>query len=268
METVGKPYGIIYLITCLVNMKGYVGQTIKTMEERWSIHLSTSTAHRTEQAIHRAIRKYGAENFTIKQVCECDSKEILNIMETFYIMAYNTYTKQGKGYNMTWGGDGSSGRPCSEVTRKKIGDANRGRVFTSEALQKMSDVKKGKHHTEEEKSKISRANKGRKFSDEHREKIRIAATGRKDSAETSKKRSESQKARAIKCSTWWYTVEFTNGKKYEGPSMGEICTSNNLIWNSLRKRLDNPEYGMVHNGRIKHQEYIGCKVTKVLRTDR
>ena len=34
-----KPYGYIYKVTNTINVKVYIGQTTKTIEERWSKHI-------------------------------------------------------------------------------------------------------------------------------------------------------------------------------------------------------------------------------------
>ena len=59
--------------------------------------------------IHKAIRKYGEENFSINQLeaIECEFREDLleqlNILEKFYIKEYNTLKPNG--YNLTQGGE-------------------------------------------------------------------------------------------------------------------------------------------------------------------
>ena len=55
--------GYIYKITNLVNGKSYVGQTIRTIEERWKQHIKDSKGNKDDFYLHRAIRKYGKENF-------------------------------------------------------------------------------------------------------------------------------------------------------------------------------------------------------------
>jgi len=56
-------YGMVYLITNEVNGKHYVGQTTRTVEQRFKEHMESP------YPIGKAIRKYGAENFTIKNRC-------------------------------------------------------------------------------------------------------------------------------------------------------------------------------------------------------
>jgi len=52
-------------------------------------------------------------------------------------------------------------RPCSDITKDKIGKANKGN-FHSDETKKLISKRSGKPHTELEKMKISKAQKGRK----------------------------------------------------------------------------------------------------------
>lgn len=91
--------GIIYKVTNKVNGKSYIGQTRYTLEFRWRQHL-----HKKDNVyFHNAIKKYGAENFSLEVLEECDVDK-LNSREIFYIAKYNTFEE---GYNLTIGGDGN-----------------------------------------------------------------------------------------------------------------------------------------------------------------
>lgn len=91
--------GIIYKVTNKVNGKSYIGQTRYTLEFRWRQHL-----HKKDNVyFHNAIKKYGAENFSLEVLEECDVDK-LNSREIFYIAKYNTFEN---GYNLTLGGDGN-----------------------------------------------------------------------------------------------------------------------------------------------------------------
>lgn len=91
--------GIIYKITNKVNGKSYIGQTRYSLEFRWRQHI-----HKKDNTyFHNAIRKYGAENFSIEILEECEVSK-LNEREMFYIAKLNTFKE---GYNLTIGGDGN-----------------------------------------------------------------------------------------------------------------------------------------------------------------
>lgn len=91
----------IYKITNTINGKVYIGQTIQPLDKRWKQHKRNIKGNEI-CTIHRAIAKYGEENFTIQCLCECDKKD-LNTLEKYYIAKYNSYKK---GYNETIGGNG------------------------------------------------------------------------------------------------------------------------------------------------------------------
>lgn len=99
----------IYLVTNLINNKKYVGLTTKTIEHRWKEHIncSHSNGNASEFALHRAIAKYGEQNFIVEQIDTADSENELKQKEIYYIAYFHTYTNDpcGYGYNMTPGGD-------------------------------------------------------------------------------------------------------------------------------------------------------------------
>lgn len=94
-------FGFIYIITNSVNSKVYIGQTIRTIEERFREHCRTKCSQgELNMLIKRAIKKYGEENFTITELERCKESE-LDDKEIYYISLYNSYYD---GYNMTKGG--------------------------------------------------------------------------------------------------------------------------------------------------------------------
>ena len=96
-------------------------------------------------------------------------------------------------YNMTNGGDGSSGWVPSEEYRKKMSEAKKGKTHSEDSKKKMSVAQKGKTLSEEHRRKMSEANKDKTLSEEHRRKISEAHKGKITSEETKIKLSEAQK---------------------------------------------------------------------------
>lgn len=121
-------YGVIYLISNLVNGKKYVGQTTRTVEERFKEHAAA------DSAIGKAIQKYGVENFRYGVIVTCYSKEELDAQEIHYIAALKS--KVPTGYNLTDGGDGIQG--CPQEVRDKISAKKTGYKASDEARANMS----------------------------------------------------------------------------------------------------------------------------------
>lgn len=95
--------GYVYLITNKINNKKYVGKTELSIKARWKQHIKDSKKEQCEtRPLYRAIRKYGAEHFSICKIDTGYGNE-LNSREQYWIQYYNTYED---GYNATLGGDG------------------------------------------------------------------------------------------------------------------------------------------------------------------
>lgn len=113
-----KTYGIIYKYTSPSN-KNYIGQTINPPEKRKIQHIQ-DTKNGSTLIFHNAIRKYGINTFTYEILDIASSKEELNNLEIYYIEKYNSYYKNGNGYNMTFGGEGANGYIFTEDDRIKL----------------------------------------------------------------------------------------------------------------------------------------------------
>ena len=99
--------GYIYKITNLINNKCYIGQTTKSIEERWNRHKRDAfnkEKYNYEYPLYRAFRKYGIENFSFEIIEECETSE-LNEKEIYWINYYNS--AKSKGYNQSLGGKGN-----------------------------------------------------------------------------------------------------------------------------------------------------------------
>ena len=113
--------GIIYLVTCTATGKHYVGQTVRTLETRWAQHLRDAGPGRFEIPLHRALRKYGAENFDIRILETVCDRSDLNRREAEYTTQYEALVPQG--YVLRAAG----GRPSafSELSRARMSVASR-----------------------------------------------------------------------------------------------------------------------------------------------
>lgn len=175
---------IIYLIRNRITGKGYVGQTINSLEMRWYGHRYCAKKQRN-LAIDNAIHKYGEKNFERIVLASADSSEELNELENHYIRLYGTLAPDG--YNVHTGGQNHI---CSEETKRKIGAASKGRQTTL-----------GFKFSKESRIKMSLAKKGKKLSKEHIHNRTVAQESGK--VESNRKRSETMKQ--IRASRFWST---------------------------------------------------------------
>lgn len=157
--------GIIYKLTCKITNKVYIGQTVRTLEERWYSHTYEAFKIKLKTKISRAIRKYGPDNFIREIIENVSTQEELDEKEIYYIALFNSAKV---GYNINLGGRGGK---HGESTKKKISKANTKRVWTPEMRETMSVAILAWHgergfvpKSEETKRKISEGNKGKKIS--------------------------------------------------------------------------------------------------------
>ncbi len=130
----------IYLVTNKITGKQYVGQTTRTIKERWADHCSlTKSKHRS--ALRSAIAKYGPENFSIEGIDFALSLEELNQKEVDWINKLKTLAPSG--YNLDSGG---KNKKVHELTKLKMSIAKIGisRPWTNEQKIAMSTKKLGK----------------------------------------------------------------------------------------------------------------------------
>jgi group I intron endonuclease len=134
--------GFIYLIVNLVNQKKYVGQTSKSVAGRWKDHVANAKSG-LDFALYRAIRKYGASNFSIQELACCEVS-LLNDLEKQFIKSQGTLASLGSGYNETLGGEGKSGWKMPREVVERIRRANIGKKRTKEFCDSQSALKKGR----------------------------------------------------------------------------------------------------------------------------
>ena len=97
----------LYLITCLLNHKEYVGITTGTLKKRWGEHVSNAMNKIDSFGkLQRAIRKYSPEQFSISLIRN-DAKNYreLKQQEIDEVLKRDTFKN---GYNTTLGGDTTS----------------------------------------------------------------------------------------------------------------------------------------------------------------
>ena len=135
--------GIIYCYTS-PNGKRYIGQTVNP-KARMRQHKNCYGGN----YFHKAIKKYGFENFIYDELIRVKSynqdnlKLLLNTLEKFYIRKYKSSDNRF-GYNLTEGGEGSTGYKHTDESKRKMSEFQKGKIPWN----------KGKQMSEEQKQKL------------------------------------------------------------------------------------------------------------------
>ena len=147
LDNITKYY--IYKITNLINHKIYIGKT-KHKNKRWRKHISLSKDHdekRKKFYLHKAIKKYGVKNFSYEIIDWFYNENICLKMETVYIKKFNS-KNPNFGYNLTYGGEGSSGYVHTQEAIKKISEHAKTRTGKNNPFY-------GKKHSKETLNRIN-----------------------------------------------------------------------------------------------------------------
>jgi len=170
----------IYKVTNKTTNKIYIGWTSRDLFLRQKEHIRESfnkncPSYKTK--FHKAINKYGVDDFEWSLLYQSKDKEHSHDMEKYFINFHNS-NHRNIGYNITSGGEGFCGTrseenkkkcsdsakkrpPVTEETKKKLSEINKTRWKNPEYKKKQSDKKKGKNnpmfgktHTPEVKEKL------------------------------------------------------------------------------------------------------------------
>jgi group I intron endonuclease len=199
---------IIYKTTNIINGKYYIGKDINNSEH----YLGSGVL------LKRAIKKYGKENF-IKEILEhCETLDVLDKREKFWIKELNSISL---GYNLTDGGTGGD-TFTKNINKEEIRQKLKKRIVSEEVkkikLKNLTPFPSGECHpffgkkqTEETKSKrkntflengYTSPMKNKNHTEESKQKIRNKKIGIKFSDETKLKMSQLKKGKSkkiIKC---------------------------------------------------------------------
>ena len=174
----GEEVGIIYGWYCTVTDKWYVGQTVNP-EKRFKTHIYDAIDANDNNYFHRALRKYGLENFVYCVFEENVLRDNLNMKEQEWIEYYDSFHS---GYNETAGGGQTI---FSKEAKKKMSESHKGQIpwntgqyLSDETRQKISNALKGqknpfygKHHSIESRKRIGQYHKGKHLCEKTRHKM-------------------------------------------------------------------------------------------------
>jgi group I intron endonuclease len=189
--------GVVYKAENKVNGKIYIGFDAN-WPRRKGQHLRKAE-YVDKQYFHNAIAKYGEENFEwtiLKENATYDD-------EVNFINEYQSHYSSGKGYNLTFGGEGKLGYVTPPETKRKISEAHKKLEVTEERLKtlqenakKMKGVKRprelverianslrGKKRTPEQIEKFQNRDKSFYQSEEYKEKMKKSLSGKKRTPE-------------------------------------------------------------------------------------
>ena len=201
--------GSIYMITCSVSGKSYIGISINNPETgRINDHLSG----RGSRLISLAIEKYGRDSFSYELLESNVFPELLNDLEVAYIKKFNTVSPNG--YNLDSGGNNN--KIFSAETRQKMRDAKLGKTLSLEHREKLSDSHRNSEKVKNHLQKIRQ----RPVSEKTRRKMSLAMTGKKHTLADRQRMSEIAKEREAKKRAEGYTVSEETCKKISASLTG------------------------------------------------
>jgi len=123
---------LVYKITNKVNGKMYVGQSKKSIEDRFQRHIK-SAKKKINRYLYDAMNHYGYDNFIIEVIERDIEKERIDEREKYWIKELSTLMPNG--YNMTKGGGGGHTVEFWDEERKK------------DLYKRQAEKRKGKKHS-------------------------------------------------------------------------------------------------------------------------
>lgn len=222
----------LYKITNQLSQKVYIGQSNKETE-RWRQHKYFSRQEKPIQYIHRAIAKYGVENFTYEVIAMCKKEDDVDELETQLIKQCDSQNKL-YGYNIAPGGETPWNRGLPREQQPMFGK-KQSEFF----LKRMSEVHTGKlaPHSQEWKDNMSKTMKGREitWSD------KIVETRKSNGSYTI---SENEKNR-LRTMNIGKILSQDHKKKISDSNSGDKSNSAKLTWSIVEAiRLDRKNYKM------------------------
>ena len=181
-------YGYIYKFTLIPTGKIYVG---KHKSEIFDESYYGSGFYWIPE-----VEKYGKDNVNREILEWCDTMDLLDEREKFWIKELNArdpnigYNKSPGGYSGDYPGElnGMWGRHHSIETKRKISEKKIGKLHTEEFKLRVSKKLKGKTFSKERNKKVSESLKGHVVSEETRKKLSIAAKNRPPISDETRKK--------------------------------------------------------------------------------
>lgn len=204
----------VYLVTNKIDGKTYVGVTRFKPKSRWTQHLYKAK-HAPTTHFHKAINKYGAENFSVTAIASCLDSAFVSAVEREVIKSFNPI------YNQTNGGEITVGKRVPREVVERIIAANKGKKRTAEQKKANSDRAKARYLSnpewkanvlealvrarlncdhEKRKAAAGKSARERVWSKESRAKLSASCMGRKYSREVIE-RGAAKNRKMVECTT-------------------------------------------------------------------
>jgi group I intron endonuclease len=183
MKTTPSMLCSIYKITNQINHDVYIGQTWKTVQQRFAEHKRPS--NKSCIKLKNALNKYGRDNFVVELITVCSTQDTADYWERYFITKYDSINT---GYNLRQGGHGDYNTMRNVLSASLRGRPSplRGRAQPKELILKRTRGQKGRKKSPEQVAKVAAALTGRKQTPEHIANMKAAqaAVGYKHSPET------------------------------------------------------------------------------------
>jgi len=126
--------------------------------------------------VHRAIRKYGWSRMVVEMV-DRNAKSVaeLKLRERVWIWLHDS---KRRGYNQTFGGEGTVGFKHSDQTKEKLRQMRLGKKMPEGYCRLLQLRMLGRKHSEETKQRIAAGNRGKKVAEVTRLKLKLARLGK------------------------------------------------------------------------------------------
>jgi group I intron endonuclease len=242
-DTDSTPYGVIYCITNKLNGKKYIGQTTRTVKQRFAAHMCSKGKNGC-RLLNAAILKYGRDAFSVEIIDVAHSQRQLDSLEVAAIEQYRTMSR-AIGYNIAPGGSG--GKQSPETITLRV-SKTKGQKRSQEFCETVSKNRKGCKHSDEAKEKLaeaarkrpspsaetrvklSDAAKKRTWTDEQRKLAAINASGKKHTEETKSKLAAISRGKKQSPETIAKRVAATTGRKRSEETCRKISAVRKAYW--------------------------------------
>lgn len=172
----------IYLIKNKLNNKVYIGKT-KSLDARLAKHFSCAKTGINCFVIHKAIAKWGLQNFEVFVLEKLADEQLAIEKEVFWIDHYKSnITKYGNefGYNLTAGGEGLSGYKHTEESKILMSIASLGKPKSEDHKKSLSESHAGKSLSAQHKLNIGKSVSGKTRGEDSKIKYSESKTGSKN----------------------------------------------------------------------------------------